>query len=73
MEKEVLNVIIFLKLKLKHDMIFVMISGGGGNFLISSSCVGYIDSLGGCSPFCRDGYTMIYCFSSKKGFYLFLI
>ena len=40
-------------------------SGGGGNFLISSSCVGYTDTLGVCAPFCTNGYTMIYCFSNQ--------
>lgn len=40
-------------------------SGGGGNFLISSSCVGYTNTVGTCCPFCLDGYTMIYCFSDQ--------
>ena len=40
-------------------------SGGGGNFHISSSCVGYSNVLGVCCPFCLNGYTMIYCFSEK--------
>ena len=48
-------------------------SGGGGNFLISSSCVGYTNTVGTCCPFCVDGYTMIYCFSDQGYFFYFLI
>lgn len=40
-------------------------SGGDGNFLISSSCVGYTNTLGTCCPFCLNGYTIIYCFSDQ--------
>ncbi|CAF0706682.1 unnamed protein product [Brachionus calyciflorus] len=40
-------------------------SGGGGNFLISSSCVGYNNVVGTCCPFGLNGYTMIYCFSNQ--------
>lgn len=52
-------------------------SGGDGNFLISSSCVGYSNILGTCCPFGLNGYTMIYCFQTlgkiffiKSFFYL---
>lgn len=38
-------------------------SGGGGNFVISSSCLGYTNINGGCLPMCTNGYTMIYCIS----------
>ncbi len=40
-------------------------SGGGGNFLISSSCLGYTNVGGTCAPFCTDGYTMIYNFADE--------
>jgi carnitine O-octanoyltransferase len=40
-------------------------SGGGGNFLISSSCLGYTSVGGTCAPFCTDGYTMIYNFADE--------
>ena len=38
-------------------------SGGGGNFVISSSCLGFTNVNGGCAAMCTNGYTMIYCFS----------
>jgi carnitine O-octanoyltransferase len=38
-------------------------SGGDGNFVISSSCVGFTNSLGCCSAMCQNGYAQIYCFS----------
>ncbi len=56
---------LFYKHQTKRIKIKFFDSGGDGNFKISSSCVGYIDSVGGCLPFCTDGYTMIYCFASK--------
>lgn len=46
-------------------------SGGSGNFLISSSCVGYTNTVGTCCPFCLDGYTMIYCFSDQGYYFKF--
>lgn len=56
-------------LKLDTPEIFTDVAwkktGGGGNFLISSSCVGFTNVLGTCSPFCLNGYTMIYCFSDQ--------
>ena len=30
-------------------------SGGDGNFVISSSCVGFTNSLGCCSAMCENG------------------
>ena len=40
-------------------------SGGDGNFVISSSCVGFTNSLGCCAAMCQNGYSMIYCFSDE--------
>ncbi len=37
-------------------------SGGDGNFVISSSCLGFSNSAGTCSAMCSNGYSMIYCF-----------
>ncbi len=38
-------------------------SGGDGNYIISSSCLGFTNSTGTCAAMCADGYSMIYCFS----------
>lgn len=35
-------------------------SGGDGNFLISSSCLGFSDTYGGCYPMCKNGYGIFY-------------
>jgi hypothetical protein len=35
-------------------------SGGDGNFAISSSCLGFSDTYGGCYPMCDDGYGIFY-------------
>ena len=35
-------------------------SGGEENFLISSSCLGFSDTYGGCLPMCHDGYGIFY-------------
>ncbi|XP_038078103.1 peroxisomal carnitine O-octanoyltransferase-like isoform X2 [Patiria miniata] len=36
-------------------------SGGGGNFKLSTSCVGYVRCcLGACAPMCTDGYGAFY-------------
>lgn len=40
-------------------------SGGDGNFIISSSCIGFTNSLGLCAAMCENGYLMIYCFSDE--------
>lgn len=37
-------------------------SGGDGNFFISTSCLGYTNSIGTCAAMCTDGYTMIYAY-----------
>jgi carnitine O-octanoyltransferase len=47
-------------------------SGGGGNFIISSSCLGFTNVNGGCAPMSTNGYTMIYCFSDY-GYILLVI
>jgi carnitine O-octanoyltransferase len=35
-------------------------SGGDGNFLISSCCFGYSDTIAGCAPMSQDGYGIFY-------------
>lgn len=42
-------------------------SGGGGNFIISSSCVGLSVSGGSCYPMINDGYCLIYSFHKTHG------
>lgn len=37
-------------------------SGGDGNFVLSSSCLGFGNVAGTCAAMCLDGYSMIYCF-----------
>ncbi len=40
-------------------------SGGDGNFVISSSCLGFTNSQGTCAAMCSNGYSMIYSFSDE--------
>lgn len=35
-------------------------SGGGGNFVLSTSSLGYTAMVGFVSPMCRDGYATFY-------------
>lgn len=35
-------------------------SGGNGNFILSTSCVGYSPIGGGVAPMCKDGYGVFY-------------
>lgn len=44
-------------------------SGGDGNFVISSSCLGFTNCVGTCGPMCLDGYSMIYAFPDD-GYFL---
>lgn len=37
-------------------------SGGDGNYVLSSSCLGFTNTAGTCSAMCSNGYSMIYSF-----------
>ncbi|CAF3947030.1 unnamed protein product [Rotaria sp. Silwood2] len=39
-------------------------SGGGGNFILSTSCIGFTITVGGTSPMCLNGYGVFYRFGS---------
>lgn len=54
-------------IKIENLFHLIMKSGGGGNFIISSSCVGLAESAGGCAPMCLDGYCVIYSFHRIEG------
>ena len=41
-------------------------SGGGGNFLLSTSLCGYSDITGGCVPMVYDGYGVFYGVPNNK-------
>jgi len=41
-------------------------SGGGGNFVLSTSCVGYTPLIGGVPPMCKDGYGFFYSFEPAR-------
>ena len=45
------------------DLVF---SGGGGNYVLSTSFVGYTPVYGGVSPMCKDGYGCFYCVEQNK-------
>ena len=40
-------------------------SGGDQNFLISSSCLGFSNTIGGCLPISHDGYGIFYKISEN--------
>ncbi|KAL8579049.1 hypothetical protein ACOMHN_035988 [Nucella lapillus] len=46
-------------------------SGGGGNFILSTSCIGYTTVFGGVCPMCPHGYGVFYCIQDDK-VYLFV-
>jgi len=51
----------FRAAKLKgFTVIVVCFSGGGGNFVLSTSCVGYTPACGCVTPMCKDGYGFFY-------------
>lgn len=35
-------------------------SGGGGNYILSTSCIGYTPVIGGVAPMCTNGYGVFY-------------
>ncbi|XP_076461883.1 peroxisomal carnitine O-octanoyltransferase-like [Babylonia areolata] len=41
-------------------------SGGGGNYILSTSCIGYTTVLGGVCPMCPHGYGIFYCIQDDK-------
>ncbi|KAL9966589.1 hypothetical protein ACROYT_G024691 [Oculina patagonica] len=41
-------------------------SGGGGNFVLSTSCVGFTSILGGCAAMVKDGYGAFYSIEENK-------
>jgi len=41
-------------------------SGGGGNFILSTSCTGYNAIIGACAPMCKDGYGCFYGFDLHR-------
>ena len=44
----------------KKELFLIQNSGGDGNFLISSSCIGFTDMYGGCYPMATNGYAVLY-------------
>ncbi|CAF4883392.1 unnamed protein product [Rotaria sp. Silwood1] len=45
--------------ELKHDPSWIK-SGGDGNFILSTSCLGFNTSLAGTAPMCLNGYGVFY-------------
>lgn len=41
-------------------------SGGGGNYILSTSCIGYTSVLGGVLPMCENGYGCFYRINDNK-------
>ncbi|XP_020625298.1 peroxisomal carnitine O-octanoyltransferase-like isoform X3 [Orbicella faveolata] len=41
-------------------------SGGGGNFVLSTSCVGFSKIIGGCAAMVKDGYGAFYSIEDNK-------
>ena len=41
-------------------------SGGGGNFVLSTSCVGFSKIIGGCPAMVKDGYGAFYSIEDNK-------
>lgn len=41
-------------------------SGGGGNFVLSTSCVGFSSILGGCAAMVKDGYGAFYSIEDNR-------
>jgi len=41
-------------------------SGGGGNFVLSTSCVGFSRIIGGCPAMVKDGYGAFYSIEDNK-------
>ncbi|XP_005095716.1 peroxisomal carnitine O-octanoyltransferase isoform X2 [Aplysia californica] len=41
-------------------------SGGGGNYVLSTSCIGYTSVLGGVLPMCKDGYGVFYRINDNR-------
>ena len=43
-----------------YNFLFFVSSGGAGNFILSSSFVGFTTVYGGVAPMCKNGYGVIY-------------
>lgn len=41
-------------------------SGGGGNYILSTSCIGYTPVIGGVAPMCVNGYGSFYSIESER-------
>lgn len=41
-------------------------SGGGGNYILSTSCIGYTTVFGGVAPMCPHGYGVFYCICDDR-------
>lgn len=41
-------------------------SGGGGHYILSTSCIGYTSVCGGVAPMCPHGYGTFYCINNDK-------
>ncbi|KAK7110671.1 hypothetical protein V1264_014507 [Littorina saxatilis] len=41
-------------------------SGGGGNYVLSTSCIGYTTVFGAVAPMCPHGYGVFYCINDDK-------
>ena len=52
-----------LKVVVKCSFCF---SGGGGNFVLSTSCIGYTTVFGGVAPMCPHGYGVFYRIGDDK-------
>lgn len=47
-------------------------SGGGGNFILSTSCIGYTTVCGGVAPMCPHGYGVFYCIQEDRLYFCFI-
>nr|KAG5698769.1 hypothetical protein BaRGS_032188 [Batillaria attramentaria] len=46
-------------------------SGGGGNYILSTSCIGYTTVCGGVAPMCPHGYGTFYCINEDMVTFFF--
>ena len=44
----------------------LVFSGGGGNFILSTSLCGYTSITGCCAPMVHDGYGVFYAFLPNR-------
>ncbi|KAH8009315.1 hypothetical protein HPB51_014451 [Rhipicephalus microplus] len=43
-----------------------MVTGGNGNFILSTSCNGYTPLIGCVAPMCKDGYGVFYSIEENR-------